>query len=84
MEENNSDTGTKRPRQGDWREIIRCLTLSTHVGFVMVGSIFAGLFLGLVLDKLVGTGLWGIIIMIGTGIAAGFYNVYRHITRILE
>ena len=66
----------RRGEREQLREIVGGLALVTQVGLLMVGSILAGLFLGLWVADFPG-GVVGIVV----GVAAGFYSCYRMLVR---
>ena len=68
----------------DWRSILRSFSLTGYLGFVMVGSVLAGLLIGWFLDRLFGTDIIFKIIFIVVGVAGGFINVYREISKRIE
>ncbi len=68
----------------DWKSILRCFSLTGYLGFVMVGSVLAGLLIGWFLDRLFGTDIIFKIIFIIIGVAGGFINVYREISKRIE
>ena len=67
-----------------WTPIVRALSLTGYLGFLMAGSVFAGLFLGWCLDKLVGTKSLFKIIFIVLGVGGGFMNVYKAVSRAIR
>ena len=67
--------------EGDWKGILNCLSLTGSLGFLMVGSIFGGFLIGWGIDWLLGTKAIFRIIFLVLGVAGGFANVYREISR---
>lgn len=57
--------------------------LST-VGLTMVFATMIGLFLGLWLDKLLGTAPWMAALFLLIGIFAGFHNLFMHVKKIQQ
>lgn len=60
----------------DKRQLFRSLGLLSSVGISMVAASCIGLFIGITLDKWLGTDPWMTIIWLGIGIAAGFRNIF--------
>lgn len=58
------------------REIIKALSLVTQIGMSMIMPIIMCLFVGIFLDKLVGTAPLFILIFVFLGVGGGFRNVY--------
>ena len=70
--------------ESDWGSVLKYLSLTGYLGFVMVGSILGGLIFGWVLDRLFGTGIVFKIVFLILGIIAGFINTYREIAKRIE
>jgi ATP synthase protein I len=60
----------------DKRQLFKSLSFLSSVGIAMVASSFIGLFIGIYLDKWLGTKPWMTIIWLGFGIASGFRNIF--------
>lgn len=60
----------------DKRQLLRSLSFLSGVGISMVAASFIGLFIGIYLDKWLGTKPWMTMIWLGFGIAAGFRNIF--------
>jgi ATP synthase protein I len=69
---------TKWPMKEDTRKYLRQLAMASSIGFQLVFAIFIGLFIGVWLDKLFGTGHKLALIFMVMGIIAGFLNYYRY------
>ena len=70
-----------RQRQSDGS--VSAGALALRYGAEMAGSVVIGLLFGYLIDSFFGTKPWGLLIMLGFGIAAGFLSViraYRQIT----
>lgn len=52
----------------------------THIAFALPGGVFAGWFLGALLDRWLGTTFLYLVGM-GLGIVAGFYDLFRTMLR---
>jgi len=61
----------------DKKEIMRGLSLMTHIGLTMAICIIAGLFIGRFLDGLLHTSPLFLILFIAFGSAAAIYQLYR-------
>lgn len=51
--------------------------LALRYGAELGASVFVGLLMGLGIDKFLGTAPWGLLIMLGFGLAAGILGVIR-------
>ena len=51
--------------------------LALRYGAEMAGCVVVGLLFGLLIDRFFGTKPWGLLIMLGFGVAAGFLSVIR-------
>ena len=60
----------------DKRQLFKSLSFLSSIGIAMVASSFIGLFIGIYLDKWLGTKPWMTIIWLGFGIASGFRNIF--------
>lgn len=58
---------------------IRLLSLVGQVGLTMVASIVIGLFVGLWVDRKLGSSPWATLFFIAAGIAAAALGIYRMI-----
>ena len=61
--------------------------LALRYGAEFGASVFVGIVIGLVIDNFFGTKPWGLLVMLGFGLAAGILNViraYRQITAYAE
>jgi len=52
--------------------------MASSIGFQVVFAIFIGLFIGVWLDKLFGTGHKLALVFLVMGVVAGFLNYYRY------
>ena len=60
----------------DKRQLMRSLGFLSSIGISMVAASFIGLFIGVSLDKWLGTTPWMTLIWLGIGIASGFRNIF--------
>ena len=60
----------------DKRQLMKSLSFLSSLGIAMVAASFIGLFIGIYLDKWLGTKPWMTIIWLGFGIASGFRNIF--------
>ena len=60
----------------DKRQLIKSLSFLSSLGISMVAASFIGLFIGIYLDKWLGTSPWMTLIWLGVGIASGFRNIF--------
>jgi ATP synthase protein I len=60
----------------DKRQLIKSLGFLSSLGISMVAASFIGLFIGIYLDKWLGTSPWMTLIWLGFGIASGFRNIF--------
>jgi len=60
----------------DKRQLLKSLSFLSSVGISVVAASFIGLFIGVYLDKWLGTKPWMTIIWLGFGIASGFRNIF--------
>lgn len=51
-----------------------------RIGIELVAGVVVGLFLGIALDRWLGTSPWGTVVFFLLGAGAGFMNVYRAVT----
>lgn len=72
---------TKWPMKDDTRKYLRELGMASSIGFQVVFAVFIGLFLGVWLDKLFGTGHKLALVFLVMGVIAGFLNYYRYARR---
>ena len=63
------------------RQSVIQMAYASSIGIAMVLAIFGGLFLGTWLDRKLGTGPYLTLLLLLTGIAAGFWNLYVLVTR---
>ncbi len=63
------------------RKLIRMLGVLSTVGLTMVFATVIGLFIGLKLDKWLGTAPWLTAVFLILGIAAGFRNLFVYVKR---
>ena len=62
---------------GSGRENFRKIAALSSLGLTLPSSIAVGLFLGYILDKLLDTGPWLLLLFLGLGIVSGFYSLIR-------
>jgi len=64
-------------------ETFKLLSIISNIGFVMVGCIITGFFLGFAINKYLLDSKNMIVIMVFTllGVISGFYNVYKFIMK---
>lgn len=55
----------------------RAMRVGLNAFSEFVGAVLAGALIGWYADAWLGTGPWLLILLLGLGIAAGFWNVYR-------
>ena len=60
----------------DKRQLIKSLSFLSSLGISMVAASFIGLFIGIYLDKWLGTSPWMTLIWLGIGITSGFRNIF--------
>jgi ATP synthase protein I len=60
----------------DKRQLIKSLSFLSSLGISMVAASFIGLFIGIYLDKWLGTSPWMTLIWLGIGIISGFRNIF--------
>ncbi len=60
----------------DKRQLMKSLSFLSSLGISMVAASFIGLFIGIYLDKWLGTSPWMTLIWLGIGIASGFRNIF--------
>ena len=60
----------------DKRQLMRSLGFLSSIGISMVAASFIGLFIGVSLDKWLGTKPWMTLIWLGIGIVSGFRNIF--------
>lgn len=63
------------------RKLIRMIGVLSTVGLTMVFATMIGLFLGLWLDKMLGTSPWMAALFLLIGIFAGFRNLFMHVKK---
>jgi ATP synthase protein I len=61
------------PKKPDFRRLAEI----SSIGLVLPSSIVVGLFLGYLLDKLLGTAPWMLLIFLLLGIVSGFLSLFR-------
>ncbi|MFO7930787.1 MAG: AtpZ/AtpI family protein [Thermodesulfobacteriota bacterium] len=67
--------------KNETRQIFRDLGYYSHLGFSIALAVFIGLFMGMGIDRLLGTGPVFMFIFLFFGIIAGFNNIYRAVKR---
>ncbi|WP_300376444.1 AtpZ/AtpI family protein [Henriciella sp.] len=67
----------KAKREADAEGSISAGALSLRYGAEFGASVFVGILIGLVIDNFFGTKPWGLLAMLGFGLAAGILNVIR-------
>ena len=65
----------------DTKKYLRELATASSIGFQVVFAIFIGLFIGVWLDTMFGTGHKLALVFLLMGVAAGFLNYYRFARR---
>jgi ATP synthase protein I len=60
----------------DKRQLMKSLGFLSSLGISMVAASFIGLFIGIYLDKWLGTSPWMTLIWLGIGIISGFRNIF--------
>ena len=60
----------------DKRQFMKSLGFLSSLGISMVAASFIGLFIGIYLDKWLGTSPWMTLIWLGIGIISGFRNIF--------
>ncbi len=56
----------------------------SSLGLMLPSSIAVGLFLGYILDKLLGTRPWMLIVFLLLGVASGFFSLLRGLNRLTK
>mgnify|MGYP000185640127 CR=1 FL=1 len=77
----------KRKREADQENVNSGAGLALRYGAEFGASVFVGIMLGLFIDHVFHTKPWGLLTMLGFGLAAGILNViraYRQITAYAE
>ncbi len=59
---------------------ISAFAVGTHI----LGGIIAGMIIGYIIDRFIGTSPWGMLIFLIIGIIAGFLNAYREMKKVLK
>ena len=67
----------KKQRQRDASAGVSAGALALRYGAELGASVFVGIMLGLGIDHIFGTKPWGLLIMLGFGLAAGVLGVIR-------
>jgi len=70
------------PDRAERDEIMKTFALVSQLGWRMVGSILAGLFVGLALDGHFSVRGWFLIPFLIAGIGVGFWSCYRILMRL--
>ena len=70
-------------KPGDW-EPLKLAALVSTVGIAMVIATFMGLYVGVVLDKRLGTSPLFTLLFLILGIAAGFWNLWKLAKRTIK
>ena len=65
-------------------ETVRQLGALSTVGFSFVLAVGLGVWLGLMVDRWLGTSPWGFFVFFACGLAAGVINVYRTAGKFLK
>lgn len=68
---------TKAHREAEMSGSISAGALALRYGAEFGASVFVGIMLGLLIDHFFGTKPWGLLVMLGFGLAAGILNVIR-------
>jgi ATP synthase protein I len=58
------------------------LALLSSAGLILPSSIAVGLFFGYLLDKLLGTGPWLLLVFFFLGVVSGFLSLFRALRKI--
>ena len=77
----------KARREADMSGSISAGALALRYGAEFGASVFIGIVFGLLIDHFFGTKPWGLLVMLGFGLAAGILNViraYRQLTAYAE
>lgn len=75
--------GKTRPRRAAETSSNTAGAMALRYGAEFGASVFVGIMIGLVIDHYAGTEPWGLLVMLGFGLAAGVRNVivaYRRLT----
>jgi ATP synthase protein I len=67
----------QEPERGDGTPPPRGFGLGMRIGIELVAALCVGLALGWVIDRILGTRPWGLIVFFFLGAAAGMLNVFR-------
>lgn len=84
MDKENNEKIQKTASSSEWIEVLRSIPIALHVGWVMVGTIGAGVLIGYFADRWLGTGPWLTITLMILGVGGGFFNVYQLLRRMIE
>ena len=63
----------------EYKELLSSLQVATSVGFYLLSSVIAGIFLGRWIDGHFGSQPWATIIGIILGMIAGLYTTYKKV-----
>lgn len=63
----------------EYKELFDGLQTGATVGFYMISSVAAGIFVGRLIDGYLSSGPWGTIVGIVLGMIAGLYTTYKKI-----
>lgn len=69
--------GSSQDDQGSAGETSRAIALGFRILSELVAGVLVGAFIGWQLDQWLGTKPWFLIVFLGLGIAAGFWNMVR-------
>jgi len=65
-----------RDDNGQGKEFMRALSVLSQIGITIVVCVAVGIFLGLLLDRLLGTSPWLLIVLTLLGIIAAFKSIF--------
>ena len=71
-----------RDNRGMGKEFMRAFAVLTQIGITIIACIGLGIFLGWLLDRLLGTSPWLILVFTFLGIAAAFKSIFDFAKRI--
>jgi ATP synthase protein I len=72
----------REPVAADRSNLQQGLGLGLRIGIELVVAVVVATGLGWAIDRWIGTGPWGMIVLFFLGVAAGMLNVYRAVTGI--
>ena len=72
-----------KPPNKERKEMLKAVSMVTQVGVTILVCIGLGFFIGIMLDRWLGTDPWMLLIFIFLGIVAAFKSLYEQFKRLL-